>query len=204
MKILLLSDLHGKFKQYNDIVNSTEYPTIVLGIEGLGFNDRLDAEFKPNKKDKFFRGNHSDPAKCKAHPNYMGDYGYDEKTGIFHIAGAYSIDKAWRTPMINWWPDEQIPRSEWNNIKKLYKETKPNIMLSHTLPYSMITPIFEGHFKPMQDDTTMLLDMLLEIHKPKLYVFGHMHRSAQKKINGTQWVSLDELETLEICTEDWR
>ncbi len=203
MKIIIIGDIHGKFKQYNKIVNNTKYPTIVAGIEGIGFNDKLDSEFKPNKKDKFFRGNHSDPAKCNKFKNYMSDYGYDEKTGIFHIAGADSIDKQWRTPMVDYWPDENISRNKWPEIIELYKKVKPNIVLTHTIPYSMIHLLFP-HLEPIKDDTVMLLDELLEIHKPKFHGFGHFHETFKKEINGTTWMCIDELDTYLLETNDWK
>jgi hypothetical protein len=39
---------------------------------------------------------------------------------------------------------------------------------------------------------------MLQFHQPKVWVFGHWHRSFDNVINGTRFVCLDELETKEI------
>lgn len=42
----------------------------------------------------------------------------------------------------------------------------------------------------------MMLQKMLEIHAPKVWVFGHYHKDWQSNIEGTKFVCLNELCTL--------
>lgn len=128
---------------------------IQVGDMGIGFSN---IPVYPDHV-KWIRGNHDDPQAAREHPNYLGDYGYDEKHEMFWLAGAWSIDWQWRKiwnqkeyekwvrfkqnsskPVKKcWWPDEELSQEELDKALDLYIEKKPRIMISHEAP-SNITP----------------------------------------------------------------
>lgn len=46
--------------------------------------------------------------------------------------------------------------------------------------------------------TRNLLQSMFEEHQPKLWLFGHHHRSKRKEINGTEFICVKELQTHRI------
>lgn len=172
------------------------------GDMGLGFSDK-DAKYSKNGKawspelvpeHRFIRGNHDDPALCRSHPNYMGDYGFLTRPSIFYVGGGYSIDQGLRTIDYNWWEDEELKEIQMNSAIDLYKGTKPKIMVSHECPLSMKADVITNSWKLEHDSRTEKnLQMMLDIHKPDYWIFGHHHRFLEKDVNGTHFVCLHEL-----------
>ena len=108
-----------------------------------------------------------------------------EEFNALVCGGAYSVDKEWRTPYINWWPDEQ-PNEKTK--KKVMEAAGPNIdfVLTHTCPTSYVpTELFlKGVDQSKVDNSTeeFLEDVLgrfkyneiFEWNVPFWY-FGHFH-----------------------------
>lgn len=98
MSLILIGDVHGFTKTYQKWLRQNLDPsqrTLQIGDMGLGF---AGVGLHPMEENhKFFRGNHDSPEKCRAHKNYLGDYGFLEADSLFYIAGAWSIDRAYRT-----------------------------------------------------------------------------------------------------------
>src|SRR6266404_2664369 len=137
MSITIIGDVHGFTKTYQKWLRNNldpEQRSIQIGDMGLGFAGvGLPAPGQPPLGDshKFFRGNHDSPEKCRAHANYLGDYGYLEEDGIFWVAGAFSIDRAYRIEGVSWWADEELSYAELGKATDLYREVKPRFVLSH-------------------------------------------------------------------------
>ena len=92
MKISIIGDVHGKTNAYTQILRrlGPDAVSIQVGDMGLGFKGvglPPPGTAMPAGDHTFFRGNHDDPQKCRRHPSYRGDWGYDSATGIFHVAG---------------------------------------------------------------------------------------------------------------------
>ena len=155
--------------------------SLQVGDMGIFFEKNL-AEVKdlgPNHK--WFRGNHDNPSLCKLHPQYLGDYGYRSKPDLFWTAGGWSIDKDWRTPGLDWWPEEELAYTELLQAVELFKDSKPRIMVSHECPASAkwhLISLFPGKEVP-PSRTATALEAMLQVHKPEYWVFGHWH---QKKV----------------------
>jgi predicted phosphodiesterase len=193
MRIFLLSDLHGDFDFYyqwiKQIDNSCDV-SIQLGDFGLGFNHNNDDNYfnhinEYKNKHFFIAGNHDNPVTCKMSSCCLGDFGVF-KNKIFFVRGAKTpeFDKKNRTPMINWWPDEELSVEQCDECLKLYSEIQPEYIISHECPHSIrdmiITPIENN-----QSRTGILLDEMLKIHQPKLWIFGHYHKSVILNNNTT-------------------
>ena len=204
--MFFIGDVHGKLKEY--IMAIRELPkSIQVGDMGMGFKGMPTSPWNANHR--FIRGNHDSPSVCNAHPNYLGDYGVTDD-GIFFVGGGYSIDYKWRQQHNYlhpneqvWWEDEEIAESEFPKIIELYEETKPDIVVSHDAPDFMHWHLIELDGNALDKRQFInrtcngLLPAMWEVHKPKLWIFGHYHCSMDKVIDSTRFVCLDELEVFE-------
>lgn len=191
--MIIIGDVHGFTKSYQRWIQRNLDPsvrTIQIGDMGLGFSgvglpspgmQLLDGNHK------FFRGNHDNPAKCRAHKNYLGDYGYLPQDGIFWCAGAWSIDQAYRVEGVSWWRDEELSYDELGKALELYEQTKPRFVLSHeapakaagTLLMDMVGPYAYEKAKCADSRTSQALQMMLDKHEPEEWIFGHFHVDKQ-------------------------
>lgn len=199
MNILLCGDIHGDWIDLQNILQKNRGIIIVLGDVGIGFPTldknkssitRTNFECDPNKL-KWIRGNHDNPEMCQSHINYLGDFGIFKD--IFFVSGAYSIDREFRTEGVDWWADEELSIEKGYKVLDLYSKTKPNIVISHDCPQSILKYI---HHQVISTRTGQLLDELLNIHKPKYWYFAHHHLSWEDNINNTFLKCLNSKEVL--------
>lgn len=224
----LIGDVHAKFDQYIELTKKYS-PSVQLGDMGIGFfgttypNGCYD--LRSFEKNSFFiRGNHDNPAVCCDVANYLGSFGnikYSQRgilynkassktskdifpDSMFFIGGAYSIDKQARTSEIDWWENEEINVNLYNKIMYEYKNTKPDIVISHDCP-SFLYPVISSQTInpriPKGNTANILLPKLFAAHKPKLWIFGHHHISFNYTYKNTKFICLDELEVLGIAKE---
>ena len=184
MSIIIIGDVHGYTKTYQKWLRQNLDPsqrTIQIGDMGLGFAGVGLHPMADNHK--FFRGNHDNPQKCREHRNYLGDYGYLEEDGIFWIAGAWSIDRAYRVEGISWWPDEELSYDELGNAIALYEKVRPRFVLSHEAPsvagkvllHGQLGPYFTAKLACSMSRTAEAMQQMLDIHQPERWIFGHYH-----------------------------
>ena len=179
----VLGDVHGQ-----------KIPNIegkVFQLGDLGFNygslDSLDSNIF-----KFGAGNHDNHALLKVDPpkHYVGRYGYHE-WGFYWIGGAYSIDKKFRTLGFDWFANEELTLLEANACMTDYYKMKPDIVISHDCPTIIKGMIHENCIRTWTD---ILLNAILDIHSPKLWIFGHHHTSFEYKLGPTLFKGLNILE----------
>lgn len=207
MKVVIIGDVHGMTKVYNRILAEKwdGRETIQIGDMGIGFRY---LEPRPTNH-RFFRGNHDDPALCKKHPNYLGDYGYIKEHGIFYVAGAWSIDWQMRIPGQSWWEDEELSIKELNAAVDLYAATKPRFVLSHEAPSQaarhllkdLMGDYFFAKAECSHSRTAQALQSMFELHRPEKWIFGHYHVDKTFKINGTEFRCVGELSQYELDTK---
>jgi predicted phosphodiesterase len=207
--MILVGDVHGMLDTFRRRMKEMKkkFPdetVIQVGDLGLGF-PKSESPVLP-KHCKFIRGNHDNPAVCRIHPNYLGDFGATEIDGhsIFYVSGAWSIDRKDRTEGVSWWPDEELTIAELNTALDQYIATKPEIMITHDGPQQATTYILNRFMlsnniayserTPTTTRTGQALYAMFEAYQPKLWVFGHWHYSWIKRINGTVFMCLNELE----------
>jgi len=191
--ITLIGDVHGKYDQYVKIARKREF-TVQLG--DLGFKYNCLKNLEPNSH-KFVGGNHDQYDIINEYPHYLGDYGNCSLGGVdfFFYRGAYSIDRQYRTIGIDWWEQEQVAIDQFMKARELYRETKPDIVLTHDCPESIALMLLEPGQNIYQNITGWALQELFNAHQPKTWIFGHWHRSWTMKVNGTDFTCLNELET---------
>jgi len=214
--ITVVGDVHGKYDQYYDIVSKVKY-SVCLGDFGfsqewtkLGYSD-LDP-----KKHKICAGNHDSYNVAPNVPHYLGDYGTCKLGGItfFFVRGGLSIDRVYRVGdelgggAKTYWSQEELNFHQMLDCIEAYKEEKPDILLSHVPPVRFINNIqgtkpnnilqrFKFH-DGFIENTSLLMDELLDYHKPKLIISGHHHRSYTETKGKMTFISLAESETYEI------
>lgn len=200
MSVTVIGDVHGKYKRYHEIIREKDRHPYTIQIGDFGFNYETLKNVDP-KHHVFIGGNHDNYDKVKNCPNYLGDFGYTvnfNKIDFFHYRGAWSIDRIYRTVGIDWWEQEQVSLEGFLNAKELYQQTKPDIMLTHDCPEGITQYVLPPNSKIYQNNTGWALQSLFEIHQPKIWIFGHYHVSWNMKINGTNFICLNELECYNI------
>lgn len=228
--IVFIGDVHGKVKQYRKIIRALPEgsKSLQIGDFGLGFKGvhLFPGGSLTKGTHRFIRGNHDDPARCRKHPLYLGDYGYLPEERLFYLGGAWSIDQQWRTPQVSWWPDEELSVEELNKAHQLYIDSKPQIVATHEAPSvaailllswaqglhvsapKMSSPndppkgedyaYFKAKMGCVNTRTSQALQQMFEVHQPKYWIFGHYHLTCSFVERGTEFQCLGELATREI------
>jgi Calcineurin-like phosphoesterase len=190
--ILVIGDVHGFTDTYQKFIKRLPegQRTVQIGDMALGFAGIVLHPMSDNHK--FFRGNHDCPEECRAHPNYLGDYGYDAANEIFHLAGAWSIDRAMRTEGETWWRDEELSYEELDKAVELYRQAKPRFVLSHDCPsktnnvllYNLLGSYFLEKNECGKSRTAQAMQIMLDYHAPEQWAFGHYHFDKQFYVLG--------------------
>lgn len=106
---------------------------------------------------------------------------------IMFFGGASSIDKDMRSPGFDWF-DREIP-NQYELERALAYDGPVDIVMSHTAPLGF--PLKSVTGQKEGDPTRVMLQMILEKHKPAQWYCGHWH-SFEKTVSGdTQFVCLD-------------
>lgn len=213
--IRFIGDVHGHFKQYKEIIREGP-PSIQVGDMGVGFRivgGYRDGTFHTNPPHylmhagghRFIRGNHDNPEECAKHSQYIPDGLIED--GMMFVGGAVSIDRDFRQEGYNWWPNEELSEEELAETVLKYTQEKPDIVVTHECP-SFVAEYMEqiagrGKLHPAWPSRTRkAFEQMWWGHKPKLWVFGHWHRSLDQVICGTRFVCLNELEYKDIDVDE--
>lgn len=214
--VRIIGDIHGKIYDYRSYslvtgirarhIVEPEY-SVQVGDFGIGFfsafwHEREIEWQKEHPQHRFIRGNHDDPALCKTMPGYIADGTIEND--VMYIGGAYSIDKDWRTPGIDWWPDEELSYEELDKMFDKYVEAKPRVMITHDCPTQVAYEMFiskglgmEG-VPVIQTRTAQAFQAMWEEHKPEEWYFGHWHNTRNMTIDGTKFQCLGELDYIDV------
>jgi predicted phosphodiesterase len=169
-----IGDIHGNFKEYAQLlknIRKVDPTAITVQVGDLDLDNALDLDFL-GPKDFFIQGNHDSHDACKAHPNYLGDFGY--KHGIFFVSGASS----------HGWGHE-LNNKDLSEAVKLYKEVKPEIIVTHDCPSVIREELF---YKHDETRTTNAFQEMWDFHAPHVWAFGHHHWTQQDIQDGTDFL----------------
>jgi hypothetical protein len=209
MKITLLGDCHGKYSKYLDIVKDTEY-SIQLGDYGFNYSSLKSVDCN---KHKVLFGNHdvvftnSDGELIKPCDHILDNFGIIEKSSnsnipdMFYVRGGHSIDKAYRTEGKDWFKDEELTYQQMCKAIDLYEKVKPEIVLSHETPSSMIPYVANPNFAHLDlkpSATAQTLEYMYRIHQPKFWFHCHFHIDKWYKPNETNFFCLNELSYIDL------
>lgn len=215
MRITFIGDVHGETNQYQKKLRQkfSGQRTFQVGDMGIGFSGTpgLHKDIMSGGDHKWIRGNHDDPAKCAqlSDRGYAGEFGYYEDIKMFFLGGAFSIDYMWRVPGVSWWQDEELSYPQLAAAVDLYEKVKPEIVATHEAPTQaatwMLTQVLGGFRKEKlrcgDSRTSVALQMMFDIHKPKEWVFGHYHANKSFDWKGTKFTCVGELNTYTITDE---
>lgn len=207
-EILLIGDVHGLWTDYAQLLEQHQpSASVQVGDFGIGFwgenplildQVRQVMDTAGSGNNRYIRGNHDNPASCRADPRCIKDATFDSQTGIFYLGGALSIDRHVRTEDINWWSDEELNTEQLYSAIDVYESAKPDIVISHECPEDVVGYLVPWYRVEYPSRTRQALGSMWSLHKPRKWLFGHWHSSISRMIDGCQFVCLDELETLTI------
>lgn len=200
--ITLIGDVHGKYEKYHRILSRQEENPYTLQIGDFGFKyDTL--KNVDSTKHLILPGNHDNYDTCYNYPHFMYDYGYTSlnRVEFFYYRGAYSIDKQYRTIGIDWWENEQVSIDQFMKARELYREIKPDIMISHDCPDFLASMYIGPDGRMFENLTTWALGELYKVHQPKLWIHGHWHFSKTTIYENTKFICLAELETYRLTKD---
>jgi len=193
-RLLIVGDVHGKLPNYVSLVSGYAYS---LQVGDMGFDYEELEKLNPEHH-KFIFGNHEFYPSFNKVPHNIGNYGFWENSKfpfgrIFFVRGGYSVDKDYRMPGRNWFPEEELSIKDFYDILDLYEKEKPDFVVTHEAPKSIVSWVGDPDFKNVESRTSSFLQNMLEIHRPAIWIFGHYHRSWDKTIDGTGFICLPEL-----------
>lgn len=207
-RLRIIGDVHGLYNRYSDIALEAEKKgmnTVQVGDMGFSYEHFKKFGLKaPNHR--FFGGNHDNYDKYKKSPNALGDFGFVDVpnwsyNGFFFVRGAYSIDKVFRTPGIDWWDKEELSYRQLMSAVDDCRQCQPSVILTHDCPNS-VKDILGEHtgWDPVKTRTGDALEGVLESCKPSLWIFGHWHRHLEIQVTGvsTRFVCLAELDYMDV------
>lgn len=200
--LTVIGDVHGKYNEYKSITEHHKH-TVQLGDFGFDYSifDSID-----HGCHKFFGGNHDNYDIIKSSPNNIGEFGVQNIGGVefFFARGELSFDKQHRVQGVDWWEQEEISMREMYNCIELYRQCNPDIVITHGCPSFLIS---EANLLPRMpwakenhviSRTGQMLDELFEIRQPRLWIFGHHHKSIVHCSGDTTFRCLAELECYTI------
>ncbi len=101
---------------------------------------------------------------------------------FFTFGGGLSVDKAWRTPRVSWWPEE-LPTDEeieegMNNLKQY--DYQVDFVLTHDCPITIGKIVCLHTFKSKNGNVRLsksneALEQFYNVLKFKHWYFGHYH-----------------------------
>lgn len=192
----LIGDVHGHYRKYHQLLRKAQ-STLQIGDFGFEYTtlSAVDA-----RRHRIIGGNHDNYDEIGNWPHCLGDYGVHTVDGfgdIFFIRGGQSIDRHLRIEGISWWRAEELSMAECYAALAEYKRVKPNFVVSHECPRSVIPYVTESMLL-IPSRTNQLLEQMFSAHKPARWIFGHFHKSWTKSIDGTLFTCLNELECLDF------
>jgi hypothetical protein len=199
-----IGDVHGHIPRYVALCREAEH-TVQVG--DLGFR-RHYAEViaqLDGARHRFIPGNHDDYSFLP--PHALGDFGVHRAADVemFFVRGAFSIDRKYRTPGLNWWAEEELSPQRLAEAIALYRNVKPSLMVTHDCPMSITRFVGDpdvlrsfGFLEEPRTRTQVALQTMLEAHQPARWIFGHYHRNITFQTEGVTFTCLAELATLDF------
>ena len=182
--MIIVGDVHGEFDKYINRVKNADYS---LCVGDVGFDYSPLSDLDPDRH-KIIAGNHDNYDNLSAH--FLDDFGVHRD--IFYVRGAWSIDKQYRIEGVSWWRNEELTYAEMLQCITLYNLIKPDIVVTHEVPWDIKQILIKAN---PGDCTSRGLQMMLNLHRPKLWIHGHHHVNYSWNVEGTNFVGLGILGT---------
>ena len=220
-KLRVIGDCHGCINNRNRLPNKPSYIEICqqlypqdysVQLGDMGFDYTSLQVLNPNQH-TFFFGNHDNLDTYYDCPNSLGNFG---NVGLgpfefFFVRGALSIDKKARiqheaiTGQKSWWQGEELSIVEGLDCLDCYETFLPKVVMSHDCPYIISQMIGNpdmlqafGWKRNHISATQELLQQMLDIHKPDLWLAGHYHINRKIQYQGTTFIFIGERDFIDF------
>ena len=209
-------DRFGDHPSYVEIcseLSSKDY-SVQLGDLGYDYSDMNKVDWANHK---CINGNHDRYDELGNIPHFLGDYGMAKLRtwDFFFIRGAFSLDKKMRikyeqsTGIRTWFKEEELTQEQGKLALDCYEKNKPDVVFSHECPSGVAHLLGNkdfllafGYSRDMVSSTQHLHQQLLEIHSPKMWIFGHWHKNWEVKYRGCHFRCIAERQFLDF-DEQW-
>lgn len=206
----IIGDVHHQNqKKYVELAQQAEYS---IQVGDVGFDYEIQ-DLDPIRH-RIIAGNHDNYEEYNREfvnqtPHFLGDFGIHSVPDFgdfFYVRGGLSIDKKNRTENFDWWPAEELGAQQANAALTAYEKAKPDFVITHECPASVVSSVARISDEQLMriwdcrvpSSTARLLQEMLEIHRPKTWVFGHYHQNRKVLIEGTEFICLGELKFMDI------
>ncbi len=198
-KLYIIGDTHWPEFYFPIIDKITEEDanakTIHVGDLNIGV-DGNDFPAEWNINHRFIRGNHDNPAVCKTHPNYLGEYGYLEEYDLFYYGGAATPIWAKQRYNGDYFPDEELNFIQAQAAIDLYAEVKPRFVVTHDAPRDVIQA--EHPDEIIHNRTVETLQEMFQTHRPTAWFYGHHHHGKVKTMKKTTFICVAQNGFVEV------
>ena len=191
-KLRFIGDVHGRYDLYLPLLSGVDF-SIQVGDLGLNYKYLREQEVEWGRH-WAIAGNHDNYGAGEEHffsqdftLERFGALSVWNKARLFYVGGGWSIDQKYRTPDVDWWPEEELSTKELSEALSAYRKFKPDILVSHEAPYGCVShvtdPAFARRFGfdgAVQTRTSIALQRMIEHHRPVYSVFGHYHHEGGK------------------------
>lgn len=213
----IIGDIHQIYNKYYDIIKNADQDDVAtLQLGDMGFDYTFLRFGLDPDKHKFFKGNHDNYDEVDTYKEgyNLGDYGMANHGDIpfYFIRGGFSID--WKHRVVYdqahgtkcWWSEEELSDKEMEKCLQEYSVIKPDVLLTHEGPRSIthhfcdskLVEKFGYKTDTFTTKTSELMDRILKVYRPKLWVMGHYHVDFDKVLDGTRFKVLPILGTFDI------
>lgn len=192
----IIGDVHGKHTEYLKVIRDVQY-SVQVGDFGFNYNCLHSVDSNCHK---IIGGNHDNYDVIGSCPNNLGDFGETtlDNINFFFVRGELSVDKQWRTEGVSWWRAEELTQDQMNAATKVYQDSKPSLMITHGCPEEALPFFLTNPSKAKPSNTTRFLQVLFEIHRPDMWIFGHHHKNETLQVGNCKFICLNELNFLDI------
>lgn len=192
----IIGDVHGLVDRYWKLLHRIEGPTVQLGDFGFRQQHLWHLAHVDHVMHRVLFGNH-DYYPMLHNQHSLGNWLLEE--GILYVRGARSVDRYQRTEGVDWWAAEELDHLQCTDLVDFVELSKRGsgirAVVSHDCPQSVTESVFGFSQKSR---TGQVLQRVLEIAAPRLWVFGHHHESVDVQLDGTRFRGLAELEPFEL------
>jgi len=202
--VRVLGDVHGgdRIPDYIKLAKQAEYSIQVGDLSGRDY--QFLHALQPSRH-RAFTGNHevfdtSSEWYWRKMKHFLGDYGtidIPHMPFIFYMRGGFSLNH--KRKGLSWSEEEELGKREIDQAIILYSQVEPDIMISHEAPLSVVGDVSNpmvahnhGYdHSVIRTKTSQGLQAMFEMHKPKIFIFGHYHINLQFKREGCLFVALN-------------
>lgn len=193
MKLGALGDTHGSFHALETLIKQNPCD-VYIHVGDFGFEGRhyIPDEFPIDLR--ILQGNHDNPDKLFNHKHFvqngssftLGDH------SVFCLGGAESYLRP-PTPFgcHTRYENEECSQEDLDKYLQYYMDIKPDVLITHTPPhYPYFSELFPRFRHKIVSRTAYAIGAMLRYHKPKYHIFGHMHESVCRTIDGVTFVCI--------------